>query len=98
MATYLTLNLIIFILVFFMFKIPFKRPSKAWLIALVGLMLLTLVFDNLLIFLDMYSYAPSKILGVYIWLAPIEDFMYPLLAMILVPFIWHKLGKRYASE
>lgn len=102
MATYIILNLItlgVVLIVLFLLRQRIIWPIKTWLMTFCALLLLTLLFDNLLIWLDMYRYAPDKILGVYLWLAPIEDFMYPLLAAIVIPAVWNKLGKshgRYA--
>lgn len=91
MATYLILNIVVIALVIVLFHVKVKKPSKHWVIMFGALVLLTLIFDNLMIALDFFSYAPSKILGVHIWLAPVEDFMYALLAAILIPTIWNAL-------
>lgn len=102
MATYLILNCIVIIAVGagLIGTTRVKRArglfsqklSQAGWIALAALIILTLAFDNLLILLGMYSYAPEKILGIHLWLAPIEDFMYPLLAALIVPAVWNITG------
>lgn len=92
MATYIVLNIVVLAAVWLALWQKPKRPSRPWLVTFVALLILTFVFDNLLIWLDVYSYASSKILGIHIGLAPVEDFMYVLLAAIVVPAIWHKLG------
>ena len=53
-------------------------------IALAILMLMTAVFDNLIILAKIVSYDESKISGVKLFVAPIEDFAYTL---VLVPLI-----------
>ena len=53
-------------------------------IALAVLMLMTAVFDNLIIVAKIVSYDESKISGVKLFVAPIEDFAYTL---VLVPLI-----------
>lgn len=94
MATYLILNLVILSIVALCLRQRPKRPSIARLATLGGILILTLVFDNLLIALGMFSYAPDKILGLHIGLAPVEDFMYPLLAVLLIPTLWNRLEAR----
>ena len=55
---------------------------------------LTLVFDTLMIAADLYVYDPDKILGVYLWGAPLEDFAYALAAAVGRPVLWTVLGAR----
>lgn len=55
---------------------------------------LTLVFDTLMIAADLYVYDPEKILGVYLWGAPLEDFAYALAAALGMPVLWTVLGAR----
>ncbi|PTU56251.1 lycopene cyclase domain-containing protein [Sphaerisporangium cinnabarinum] len=55
---------------------------------------LTLVFDTLMIAADLYVYHPDKILGVYLWGAPLEDFAYALAAALGMPVLWTVLGAR----
>ena len=53
-------------------------------IPLLVLMLMTAVFDNLIILAGIVSYDQSKLSGIKILVAPIEDFAYTL---VLVPLI-----------
>jgi lycopene cyclase domain-containing protein len=53
-------------------------------IPLLILMLMTAVFDNLIILAGIVSYDESKLSGIKILVAPIEDFAYTL---VLVPLI-----------
>lgn len=94
MATYLILNLIFIALAMTLLRIKPKRPSRIWLVTFSSLLVLTFMFDSLMIYFDFFHYAPDKILGIHIGLAPIEDFFYPLLACIIVPAVWYKLEKR----
>jgi lycopene cyclase domain-containing protein len=57
-------------------------------IALALTVLLTAVFDNLMIGAGLFSYDPEHISGLFVGLAPIEDFAYPLAAAILLPTLW----------
>lgn len=97
MATYLILNLVVVLAVCLALKIMPRVPGRVWFTTLVSLLLLTLVFDNIMIAFDLFSYAPSKILGIYVGLAPIEDFMYALLAAVMIPALWNKLGETRAK-
>jgi lycopene cyclase domain-containing protein len=56
--------------------------------------LMTAVFDNLIIGFGIVDYDESKILGLKILLAPIEDFAYTLAAVLMVPAIWNALRSR----
>jgi hypothetical protein len=55
---------------------------------------LTMVFDTLMIAADLYVFDPDRILGVYIWGAPVEDFAYAVAASMLMPALWTWLGRR----
>jgi len=78
---------------------PVLRRLRGWPVVwtVVHLLVLTLVFDTLMIEVGLYAYAPSKILGVYLWGAPIEDFAYPIAAGIGMPVLWTVLGRRRRS-
>lgn len=93
MMTYLLVNTVFIGLVIIALRIAIKRPSRGGLVTLLALLLLTAVFDSLIVGLDIVGYDSDKILGVYIGRAPIEDFFYAILAVILVPALWNKLGK-----
>ena len=86
--TYLILNCIFIACIVFLFVKTFTRPSKTWWMTLLILLVLTLIFDNLAIWANFFHYTPEKILGIYIIQAPIEDFFYALLAVIIIPVLW----------
>ncbi|HWS49988.1 MAG TPA: lycopene cyclase domain-containing protein [Microbacterium sp.] len=66
-----------------------RRPSTGGLaISAAALLLLTAVFDNVMIGAELFHYAPSQLLGLRVGLAPIEDFAYPLAAVLLLPSVW----------
>ena len=96
MGTYLILNVIVLAVVLITLRRYLIKPLRPWILTFAVLLILTVLFDNILIWLDMYSYATDKILGIRLWLAPIEDFMYPLLATLLVPALWNKLENQHA--
>lgn len=58
------------------------------------LVVLTVVFDTLMIAADLYVFDPDRILGVYVWGAPVEDFAYALAASAVMPALWTWLGRR----
>lgn len=57
-------------------------------VALVVMLIMTAIFDNMIIGFGLVDYDPALISGVRIGVAPIEDFAYTVLAMIVVPVVW----------
>lgn len=70
---------------------PRRAPAAA---ALGVLLVLTAVFDNVMISVGLVDYDPALRLGRSIGVAPIEDFAYPVGAVLLLPALWHLLGRR----
>lgn len=62
--------------------------------AAVVVLVLTAVFDNIMIAAGLFSYAPGLISGLSVGLAPLEDFAYPVAAVLLLPALWMLLGER----
>ena len=50
---------------------------------------LTAIFDNVIIGTGIVAYDPEKISGIKIGVAPIEDFAYAVLAIVLVPSLFN---------
>ncbi|GAB4100361.1 prenyltransferase [Sinomonas halotolerans] len=72
-----------------------RRPATMPLLAAAAaLLVLTAVFDNLMIAAGLFSYAPESLTGTAVGLAPVEDFGYPLAAAVLVPALWTRLRGR----
>ncbi|WP_456845783.1 lycopene cyclase domain-containing protein [Cellulomonas sp. P5_C6] len=69
------------------------RPSPLLVTTLI-LCVLTTVFDTLMIRVGLYVFDPDKILGWYIWGAPLEDFAYAIAAAVGMPVLWVALGRR----
>jgi lycopene cyclase domain-containing protein len=69
-----------------------RRMLSAAGIALVAVLGLTAVFDNVMIALGLFTYHPDRILGLKLGLAPIEDFGYPLAAVLGLPALWWLLA------
>ena len=74
-------------------RLIFGRFVVAVTLALALTLLLTAVFDNLMSGAGLFSYDPAHISGLFVGLAPIEDFAYPLAAAILLPALWVLLGR-----
>lgn len=94
MATYLVINLIVLGLLAAGVPLSRWRPSRYWLLAVVALLVLTAVFDNLIVGSGIVAYSHALILNLYVVKAPVEDFAYALGAMVIVPALWTDLERR----
>ncbi len=65
---------------------------------LVVLLVLTVVFDNVIVGLGIVGYDDALISGIRMPVAPVEDLAYALAAVLLVPAVWHLLGHRPAAS
>lgn len=68
-----------------------KTPWRVVLWTMLCMLGLTLIFDNVIIALDIVAYDPEKVSGIYLGLAPIEDFAYTVVAVLAVSSIWHRM-------
>lgn len=75
----------------------FGRRMAGSALAAGVLVVLTAVFDNLMIAAGLFTYPPERISGVRIGLAPIEDFSYSVCAAFLVPAAFVLLRGRTAT-
>jgi lycopene cyclase domain-containing protein len=57
-------------------------------------LVLTAVFDNVLVGTGIVGYDPALISGVFVGVAPIEDFAYAIAAIVLLPSLWVLLARR----
>src|SRR5690606_17026989 len=66
-----------------------RRPSARWWAAVgltaLSLVVLTAVFDSIMIASDLFRFDESALVGVHVGLAPIEDFAWPIAASLLIP-------------
>lgn len=101
--TYLVLALIFVaisaVVGFFLVRSGSPRATRRmhWTIAggtFLALFVLTAIFDNVMIGLDLFYYNPAQISGVRIGLAPLEDFAYPLVCALVLPALWLFLRQR----
>lgn len=93
--TYMLLNIVFVLLVSIALGIKFKWPTKQTVIVAAVLLALTIVFDSLIVYFNIVEYAEDHILGFRLGFAPIEDYFYVLLAVLLVPVLWEKFGKKH---
>ncbi len=76
-----------------------SRRGPRW--ASVGLvlavvLLMTAVFDNVMIGVGLVGYDEQKISGAFIGIAPLEDFAYAIAAVVLLPSLWCLTGGKRA--
>ncbi|MDQ1128208.1 lycopene cyclase domain-containing protein [Microbacterium sp. SORGH_AS_0888] len=71
----------------------FSGRMRASALTAVVLLLLTAVFDNVMIGVGLFGYPPEHLSGLRIGLAPLEDFSYPLCAAFGVPALSCLLGR-----
>jgi lycopene cyclase domain-containing protein len=70
-----------------------RFPSwRAIGLAAVPLLILTAIFDNILVGTGIVGYDPGLISGAKIGVAPLEDFAYAIAAAVLLPSLWALLG------
>jgi lycopene cyclase domain-containing protein len=62
------------------------------------LVILTAVFDNLMIAAGLFTYPSEHLSGLRVGLAPVEDFSYAVCAAFLVPAVFVLLTPRAATE
>jgi lycopene cyclase domain-containing protein len=76
------------------------RKQPRWLavgITMALLLLMTAVFDNIMIGVGLVGYESSLISGAFIGIAPLEDFAYAIAAVVLLPTLWTLLGRDRAA-
>jgi len=59
-------------------------------------LLMTAVFDNVMIGVGLVGYSAEKISGAFIGIAPLEDFAYAIAAVVLLPSLWTLTGGKRA--
>ena len=74
-----------------------RAPRWASVGLVLGVVLLmTAVFDNVMIGVGLVGYDAAKISGVFVGLAPLEDFAYAIAAVVLLPSLWTFTGGKRA--
>ena len=59
----------------------------------IALLVLTAIFDNVMIATGLMVYEPGHLAGILVGSAPLEDFAYPLAGLLLLPALWLLLGR-----
>lgn len=75
-----------------------RRRRIATSVAAAALFVLTAVFDSLIIGTGIVAYDDGQRSGVTIGLAPIEDFLYPLAGVLLLPAVWGVAVRRWPGR
>ena len=72
--------------------VALRRPGRLWWAiaggTIVALLVMTAVFDSLMIGADLFRFDESLLVGWRIGLAPVEDLAWPLAAGLLLPSLW----------
>ena len=71
-----------------------KLQGKPVFITALVMLLLTLIFDNVIIGTGIVAYDQSKLSGIMLGYAPIEDFAYTLVALVLTPSLFEFFRKK----
>lgn len=83
------LNLVVAAVVLVVVRIFTRtKPDSRFLVSLAIVLGMTAVFDSLIIASGIVGYNHSTLLGWYIGRAPIEDFAYAVVAVILTATLW----------
>lgn len=80
-----------------------RRPRTLGVLRALGpaavvLLVLTAVFDNVMITAGLFGYNPARISGAFLGRAPLEDFAYPLAALLLLPGLWLLLERSTSTK
>lgn len=67
---------------------------KPVLITALVMLTLTLIFDNVIIGTGIVAYDTSRLSGIMLGYAPIEDFAYTLVALVLTPSLFEMFRKK----
>lgn len=71
-----------------------KLQAKPLLITALVMITLTAIFDNVIIGTGIVAYDESLIAGIKLGYAPIEDFAYTLVALVLMPTLFEVFRKK----
>jgi len=93
-TTYLILNVIFIAVVVAVLYYLRALPTKKVFLTTTGILLvLTMLFDPVIIALGIVDYDPELIIGLRQFGAPVEDFFYSILAAVLIPAVWNLTAK-----
>jgi lycopene cyclase domain-containing protein len=93
--TYLALNITFMLSAFVVLNVVMRKsPWRTLGLTLVVMLAATTIFDNVIIGLHIVSYDPTKVSGVLIGVAPIEDFCYTVVAVMLTGVIFNAMTRK----
>jgi lycopene cyclase domain-containing protein len=78
-----------------------SRRAPRWRavgLAAIPLVILTAVFDNVIVGTGVVAYDADRISGLRLGVMPIEDFAYAIAAVVLLPSLWMLLTPRKRSR
>lgn len=75
-------------------RTPNRHPFARIAVTLVVVLVMTAIFDNIMIAVGLFGYNPDAISGAFLGLAPLEDFAYAIAAAVLLPGLWLLLPGR----
>lgn len=93
--TYWALNAIFLSVVLVVALVALRRvrwPAVGITLAIV--LVMTAVFDNVMISVGLVAYNESLISGAFIGVAPLEDFAYAVAAVVGLPSLWALLERK----
>lgn len=70
-----------------------RLPVRPLLLTALVLLVLTVVFDNIIVGVGLVAYDDALISGVLMPIAPIEDLAYAVGAVMIVPALWILFGR-----
>lgn len=70
-----------------------RRQYVVTAVVAVVLIVLTIIFDNLMIWAELVGYGDAQRLGLHIGLVPVEDLFYALVVALIVPAVWPHRGR-----
>jgi lycopene cyclase domain-containing protein len=73
-----------------------RRPPRWAAVGIAAgvLLVATAVFDNVMIAIGLVGYDRAQISGLFVGIAPLEDFAYAVAAVVLLPSLWMLFGRR----
>jgi len=92
---YLALNVVFMLMAFVILNVIVRKSP--WMLigwTLLAMVLVTLVFDNVIVAMGIVDYDLKKISGVLLGLVPIEDFAYTIVSVLAVSSIWHLMTRK----
>ncbi|EAR26018.1 lycopene e-cyclase isoprenoid transferase B [marine actinobacterium PHSC20C1] len=76
-----------------------RAPRWRAIAATAGILIvMTAIFDNVMISVGLVGYSADAISGAFVGVAPLEDFAYAIAAVVALPCLWTLLGSRSAAH